>query len=358
METEGAMNEEESGAAPEAASPWWPGVAVGLAVLLAALTGIVFAEHRQAQAFGLIEAAGGPIHRILDAADGATAEDGLVWVQGLPRVDRPARDREFEVDAFTPRLVRVVEMQQWRELDDGRGNVTYVRNWYDQPIESARFRRPENHENPPFPFLGTRFSGGTVALEGMLLDPVIVRALPGEEPVTPNFATLPANLAATFRLSEGKLWTNITKGSPRIGDLRVSWKQQVLQPISLVARVRSRVLVPSAALPAPGFIAMVGEVPPEMMVPGYPRVPRHGWLWRLLALLGVLGGTWLGLLAFRRRLPEPFAATAAAILPLALLGGAMWIGVGWRQLLAWWVLAGLAGGVLFWRRRIAWGSSE
>lgn len=322
---------------------------LGLALLLAALAVTGFGEWRAAGVARALAASGGPVVEVHGPEDLAGQDGRLVYMQGTPQIDFPARDLQFGVEEPTPRLTRRVEMHQWREIRDLQGGVTYTRNWHDHPIDSSAFRRTARHENPPFPFAGASFRGGTVSLHGVSLDPAIVAEFTTEEAVLPQFSSLPANLAASFRLTDGALWSNLHPGSPRVGDLKVSWTRLALAPVTVVGRLHLRMLGPSRDLPAPGFIVLPGKVSLLGMLPGRPLPPRLTWLWRLLGLGAGLAGGWLLL----GRRPDALAGLAAGMLPVAALGGLLWIGAGWLRPALWGLLAAAALGVLLWRRRAA-----
>lgn len=324
---------------------------LGAAIMLAGLAGVITGEWQLRQALRRQDAFGGPVIAVTDNSAHGDLQGQLVHAHGTLSVERPARDRPFGVVVDTPLLERKVEMQQWRELEDVSGRVTYVRNWFDHPIDSASFKQPAGHDNPPFPFHDARFKGGDPRVAGLLLGGALRQALPGKEPVQPDFSTLPSNLTASFRLADGMLWSGLHPRSPQLGDLRLSWNMRPLLELSILARVEQGVLVPSPNLPAPGYVIMVGDMPADTMLPGLPVMPRHTWLWRVLGMLLAIAGLGLAVSARVRRLPRWQPVVAAAVLPLALVAGALWLGVRGGFVLGWWLLALLAAAVLLWPLR-------
>lgn len=329
----------------------WPGVLLGVALLVAGLAVVIAGERVRRDAVLAFAAIGGEVVEVGPGSDLQGLDGRLVRAHGPLTVDRPAQDRQFGVSAASPRLTRKVEMQQWRELTDTRGEVTYVRNWYDHPIDSSTFRQPAGHANPPFPFVGRSFAGGTPRIAGLFLAPELASQIPGSEPVAPDFSTLPTNLTASFRLADGMLWSNVHPGSPRLGDLRLSWTMQPLREMSILARVEHHVLVPAPHLPTPGYVVMVGDMPLDTMMPGLPHMPAATWLWRMLALALGVAGMWLALAGWHRKPPSPWLAVTAGIAMVSLVAALVWPGASWPAFGWWLLLALLATAALVWTWR-------
>lgn len=329
---------------------WWPGVAFGLLLAVVGVAMVVAGEWQRSSAEQMLALTGGAIVEVnAERTDLAGLDGRLVHVHGTLTTDRPALDRLFGVEVDTPMLTRMVEMAQWQQVTDLRGRTNYTRNWYDHPIDSSQFEQPRRHRNPPFPIQPATFPGGNPSVHGLFLGIELVRALPGAAPVEPEQFTLPANLAATFHIHDHTLITSEHPGSPQIGDLRISWKKQPLIEVSIVARVKNQVLVPSPDLLAPGFVLMVGKVSLDIMLPGKSlQLPDKTWLWRILGTLLALAGVGCLLYSRRRRMPSPRLVLGCALLPVALPAGAAWLGARWAPLLIWWVLA-LAAAALLWR---------
>ncbi len=330
------------------ASTWWPGVVAGVVLIALGVLVACAGELARRDAVRAFDAIGGQIISVGTEHDLLGLDGRLVRVSGPLSIDRPARDLQFGVVVATPLLTRTVEMQQWRELRDARGNVTYVRNWYDHPIDSSRFKQSARHRNPPFPFGSRSFKGGTLEIGGLVLGPEIAAQLPGQVPVAPDFSTLPANLTASFRLDDGKLWSNTHPGSPQLGDLRLSWTKQPLREMSILAQVEHRVLAPAPHLPAPGYVVMVGDVPLDTMLPGLPRMPTTTWLWRILGLALGIAGAWLALAGWQRRPPFVPLALAMGAFPVALAAAVVWMGARWLASGLWLALALIAAALVVW----------
>lgn len=333
----------------------WPRLAAGTVLALIGLAMVVAGEWQRATAVRILDLAGGTIVEVDAGSDLFALEGRLVHVTGKLGISRPARDRLFGVEADTPQLNRVVSMQQWHEVTGLAGDITYVRDWYDHPIDSSQFAQRERHRNPPFPIHRARFAGGQPSVEGLLLDAALVQAIPGKVAVEPRRYTLPANLAATFHIQGDTLISSRHPGSPQIGDLRISWEKQPLREVSIVAKVHNHVLMPSTSLLAPGFVLMVGQIPLDIMLPGRSlMLPRWTWVWRILGLLLAVVGVGLVLASVLTRGATMPLASAAAMLVVAVPAGAVWAGVRAWPWMLWWLLALVAAAVLvwLWRRHV------
>lgn len=316
-------------------------VAAGLLLLVLAVMLLAATETavRRSDA-----ALGGTVRHPASAAD---AHDGqLVRVSGMTEIAEPARDMQFGIAAEVPALTRTVQMVQWRELPGG----SYERGWVDHSVDSSRFARRRGHANPgPMPFHGEQFRSPDVRVGGLKLSPAMVAAIPGRADYVPRLSSMPANLAATFALRDGELWSNFVAGSPQLGDLRVGWSVVPPRVLTVVAGVRDGALVADPRLPGPGYVVFVGDVPLDVLLPGVPRAPAYPWWRRGLALVLACAGAalLLGGLAGRADLLSAlalgvavFAAAAAVcwldrahllrVVILLLVAAVACGGIGWR----------------------------
>lgn len=285
-----------------------------------------------------------------DATPDASQHGQRVLVTGEPQVVERPRDQDFHVSADTSLLVRKVAMFQWHEVRVGN-HVSYQQDWIDHPVDSSRFQQPAGHANTQtFPFSGKRFHAPVVHLNGHVLAPELVQALPGGvKPLQPDFSHLPANLQASFRVQDGMLTTSV--GRPRLGDLRVQWLVHPLQTITVIARADGNRLVPAEGA-GKGFEIQLGERSLTDIFPDLPLPPGGVWAWRVLALVLTCLGAWLVLrrwLAARTAVP---VALGGGIAALGVLAGIMWVATSAMVAVIAWVVAILAaaGGVFSWRR--------
>lgn len=176
-------------------------------------------------------------------------EGRLVYLAGPLSVAAPLRDPEFGVQVDRAlRLVRSVEMYQWREeqrsetrsqLGGGQETVTtysYTRGWSATQIESSRFRQPDGRHNPPMRFVAR----STVAPEARLG----ARRLSAEQIATLGEARpLPLDPQAFApppgaKVIDGTLHIGRDPQNPQIGDMRIRFAVAPAETASLVAAQR------------------------------------------------------------------------------------------------------------------------
>jgi len=148
-----------------------------------------------------------------------------------PELAEPLRDPDFGVRTSEPGLERVVEMYQWLRDDGG-----YVRDWRTHPVDSSAFA--EGHDNPEFPLHGRRWLPGAVTVDGVPLDPEVVRVLGEWREFRPAFSALPGNLAATFQPEGDGLGSAENPLAPEVGDLRIHWRERTLPPLAGLVTLR------------------------------------------------------------------------------------------------------------------------
>ena len=153
----------------------------------------------------------------------ATNEGRKISVSGELSAPAAARDADLGISADAIVLLRNVEMYQWREQCAGDG-CQYDVAWTPKPVDSSKFRVAAGHDNPKFPFTSARFSSGPIKLGALTVDPELISEQLVPEKYAVHVTDLPANLAATFRESDGALITGDDPAHPKAGALRVSYR--------------------------------------------------------------------------------------------------------------------------------------
>jgi hypothetical protein len=139
--------------------------------------------------------------------------------EGEPVASAPLEDAEFGVTTRQFALQRRVEMYQWQRDASG-----YRQGWSAEPIDSGRFDAA--HRNPgEFPLQTRYWVASDVTLDGRPVDEEVLKRLGGWHDFRPGFTALPGNLAATFQPEGDGLSSAENPLSPRIGDLRVTWRE-------------------------------------------------------------------------------------------------------------------------------------
>lgn len=199
---------------------------------------------------------------------------GAQEMPGAPQPDKVVRDPEFGVVARHLGLERQVEMLQWQAQGPG-----YRRVWSAHLIDSAAYA--PGHANPStMPLRGRRWLARTVTIDGKPVDPGVIQALGQWRDFRPGFSALPGNLAATFQPEGMGLGSADNPLAPKIGDLRIRWRDLVLPPLEGAITLRDGrwQLVPNR--PPPG--AQIDAVP------ALAEARSHASAWWLAGALGVL----------------------------------------------------------------------
>src|SRR5690606_18585322 len=211
--------------------------------------------------------------------------------EGPPRPGEVLEDPEIGVRTGQFGLERTVEMYQWYRDPNG----DFQRVWKAGLVDSKSY--PAGRRNPTeLPVEGKRWWASAPTLDGLPLDPAVLRALGRWELFRPAFNRLPANLAATFQPEGDGLSSADNPLDPQVGDLRLRWRE--LQLPELAGRVE---LVDGRwqLMPGTASAALNARPLPPADVPDVEddREDRRRW-WPLLAGVLILGG---GLAMWRRR---------------------------------------------------------
>lgn len=158
-----------------------------------------------------------------DRVDAAN-EGRRITVSGELRLVKPARDPQLGIAADALVLLRKVEMRQWREKC-AASTCDYALEWSSEPIDSHAFRTTQGHENPSrLPFSSERFVSDDVRLGAFKVDAVFAADASAPVAYPVRAASLPPNLAATFRERDGMLYAGNDAAVAAAGDLRVSYR--------------------------------------------------------------------------------------------------------------------------------------
>jgi hypothetical protein len=147
--------------------------------------------------------------------------------QGEPSFSGFVEDRDFGVRTSQFGLDRRVEMFQWQRDGDDR----YEQVWKPALVDASGVA--PGHDNPlSFPLESRRWWATDVTLDGKPLDLAVLKALGQWQDFRPGFTRLPANLAATFQPEGDGLGSSINPLDPKIGDLRIYWRELYLPPLA------------------------------------------------------------------------------------------------------------------------------
>ena len=221
-------------------------------VLIAASGGLLFwNEGRAIQTARSLDEGAGLVHTV--AADRVDpANDGkLVHIVGTLTASGPVIDAEFGMRSPGLRIVRRVEMYQWKEesetetkkkLGGPEEKVTtykYTRDWSDQPIESTKFRERSGHGNPQMTYRGRSTLAPQPKLGAFAVPETLLRGFGGEQPLAAGddqAAALQKRINKPVAAIDGVLHIARDPNQPAVGDFKVTFAEVRLQPASVVAR--------------------------------------------------------------------------------------------------------------------------
>jgi hypothetical protein len=227
------------------------GVLIGLVLVVVAVGGLFWNEGRAVTTARSLSEGASSVISVPPASVDAANEGRLVHVAGDLKLGGPASDPEFGLSAPAVKLVRKVEMFQWKEesKQEKRTNTggsqdtvttyTYHREWSDRRIDSSRFKQPGGHANPEMRYSGRDFVAPSATMGAFQLDAEILGHVSGGERLPVEQAQVSAlrqRLGDNVQLTDGAIYIGADPGSPRIGDLRVSFEQVTAPQLTVVAR--------------------------------------------------------------------------------------------------------------------------
>lgn len=214
-------------------------------------TGVLFWNEGRAirTAQGLAEGAG--IVRSVSADSVDRSNDGrLIHVTGMLSTAGPVSDPDFGLKVQGVRLVRHVEVFQWKEethsetrtkFGGGEERTTtykYVRTWSDKPIDSDRFREPRGHTNPVMVYQSRDLLAAGTRLGAFAVPDSLLRGFGEARRVAATEVqanALQIRVSKPVAVNDGVLYVGRDPSQPTIGDMRISFAEVPLQTASVVA---------------------------------------------------------------------------------------------------------------------------
>jgi hypothetical protein len=227
------------------------GVLIGLVLIVGSCILLFWNEGRAVQTARSLTEGAGLVVSVATARVDPANEGKLVHVTGDTETKAPLTDPEFGVSATGLRLVRAVEMFQWKEesktetrknLGGSEESVTtysYHRVWSDSRVDSSRFRQPDGHVNPQMRYARYEMTARDATLGAFRPGERVLRLLPADQDVRvePAIAERAAQrLRTNVQATDGKLYLGADPATPRLGDLRVSYKLVATGPASVIGK--------------------------------------------------------------------------------------------------------------------------
>jgi Transmembrane protein 43 len=215
-------------------------VLVGLLFFVVSFPLLFWNEARAVKtARSLSEGAGAVVSVAADRVDPGN-EGKLVHTSGAVATAAPVVDPDLGVKAQAIKLVRKVEMYQWREkqqsqtrkkLGGGTETVTtytYDKAWSPTVVSSSSFREPNGHENPGSMPLGSATTvADPVHLGAFKLSRAQLDKLDETEPLRvdqPPVGPLSQDSRAPLKLADGGYYRGADPTSPQLGDVRIHFE--------------------------------------------------------------------------------------------------------------------------------------
>ncbi len=350
-------------------------VLFGLVLFVAAFPVLFWNEGRAVRtAKSLKEGLGAVVSVPADAVN-AGNEGKLVHVSGAVETDGPLTDEAFGVEAQGIKLIRTVEMYQWKEDEKSETKkkvggsrqttktYTYSQEWSEDLIDSSKFEHPEGHEN---------LDSLPVDSDSWIADPAHVGAFTLSEEEIDRLTTAtdvkiePAaaeNLSDDMRdrvkVADGRFYLGANPAAPALGDARISFS--VVNPAQVsVVGVQVGETFAAYQAEAGDAVLLVEEgtqTAAQMFKTAQDRNAVFTWILRAVGFFMFFLGTFLvfrPLAVFADVLPLFGTMLGAGIglfaFLLSVVFSSLTIAIAWlfvRPLLGITLLA-LAGGAVFW----------
>lgn len=175
----------------------------------------------------------------VDAANYDAAHEGrLVHMSGEAVSQGPVSDSRFGVSVDGVRLIRTVEMRQWREnvktttenntggSQTERKEYTYEEVWSSSEINSSNFNRSysQGRTNPGMPYESDSFQAASVQLGAYQLNDTLIGQIGGVQSV-PLTAEIAGAFGPQARVEGEYIYVGSgSPSSPKIGDLRIQYE--------------------------------------------------------------------------------------------------------------------------------------
>ncbi|NOY23416.1 MAG: hypothetical protein GXO70_07890 [Acidobacteria bacterium] len=225
------------------------GVLIGLLLIIIAFILLFWNEGRSVERYKTLKEGRGAVVSIKPDAVSPNNEGKLVHVSGKADTEDTVTDPVFEISKKALKLVRNVEMYQWKEtthketkkkLGGGKKTVTtytYGREWSTKIINSSHFKHPDGHRNPTaMPYKSETFFAGKVTLGAFTLPREMVNRIGGGEPLSITPGDVPLPISALAQAYNGEFFVGGNPEAPEVGDARVSFTVVSPTNVSVIAR--------------------------------------------------------------------------------------------------------------------------
>lgn len=284
------------------------GALIGIILFLVSFVVLFWNEWRAVDTSRSLAEAGGAVVSVANDKVDPANEGKLVHLTGEAKTDETLTDETFGVSAQAIRLIRQVEMYQWKEekksesrnkIGGGQETVTtytYHKQWSGEAIDSSAFKEAAGHQNPKEWSVKTeRMNAKEVKLGAFVLSPTLVAQLTQSEPLSvaeEQFKKLPEAKQKEWKLVEGKLFRSADPSNPEVGDLRVTFSVVKPQKVSILSEQKGNSFVPFQPKSASHAVDMLNtgeKSAKQMLTEAEQQNTALTWILRLVGfiLMGV-----------------------------------------------------------------------
>ncbi len=239
------------------------GILFGLALLVGATLLIWYNEGRSVERSETLSQGLAATHALPQPLYDPINDGKLLHLSGELR-GGSLLDPLFGVHAKGVMLMRHVTMYQWHEEISeetkqelgGKETITktyrYQTAWSDSPIDSSYFKKPIEHQNPPFAYTKEQFDT-TATLGDFTLEPRLVHEADGWRNHTPqNIQTV-----TEAKLVGDALYIGANPATPQVGDVKITYTIVPEGLYSVIARQNPQKILSFYTTPNLGEIAFI-----------------------------------------------------------------------------------------------------
>lgn len=230
------------------------GVVVGAIMFVVAFPLLYWNESNSVTTYKTLKAGAGQVITVPSDKIATENEGNLIHTSGQAVTDETLTDPLFKVSGTGFKLIRNVQMYQWKEVEKnekrkkiGGGEETittrsYEKTWSSSLIKSDNFEHPEKHTNPPsMAYINETFTARQAALGAFTLTQNQISQIGGTTQL--EVETIPQISGKKIEKVPGGLYMRDINSEvqdttiPQIGDFKVNF-QLVPSPrdISIVAQ--------------------------------------------------------------------------------------------------------------------------
>ncbi|MBS2008002.1 MAG: TMEM43 family protein [Cyanobacteria bacterium SZAS TMP-1] len=222
----------------------------------------VWNEGRAVKDHQSLQAAARDIISVSPTALNPANEGKLLYMTGMVVTKQDLEDHDFDIKLRALRMIRKSAMYQWTEDSNsdtekkaGGGSetvttYTYSKQWDEDLIKSASFKRRSGHENPDsFKFPPHQYTAGDATIGAYCLSAKLLEEVPAVTAYVPprdkDTANLPASAFYKIRVCDNGFYIGKDPALPAVGDEKVFFSYvPANRQYSLIAIQSQRTLTP------------------------------------------------------------------------------------------------------------------